>query len=562
MKFSSLTIRAKLSMAFGVLAALLLLVAMLAWRALNVESTAFEDFVQGINARANVANAVRQAVDARAIAARNLVLVIRPEDLQAERAKVEQAHATTTEQLKKLQEMSRADGVSDKARELIAAIADVERRYAPVALGIVNLALEHKRDEANQKMIEQCRPLLAELVDATNAYSNYTANRAEQLIHASEARVAREMNVFLVITALAFGVAIVSGALIVRSLTRALGAEPAALSAAARRVADGDLLPVEYNERAPEGSVLASLETMRRNLAEIVHQVRGASESIATGSAQIAAGNADLSQRTEEQASALQQTAATMEELGTTVRNNADHAGQANTLAKTATEVAARGGDVVGNVITTMREIDDGSKKIVDIIGTIDSIAFQTNILALNAAVEAARAGEAGRGFAVVASEVRTLAQRSATAAKEIKGLIAASVEKVERGSALVDQAGATMQEVVGAISRVSSIVDEISVASREQSTGVGQVGDAVSQMDQVTQQNAALVEESAAAAESLRRQAEQLVTSVAVFTIEAAAGTQAANLATVNPQRTPLRTTPSSQPVLAAKMAGNWSAC
>lgn len=565
MKFSSLTVRAKLSLAFGLLAALLLLIAMLAWRALSAESTAFEHFVQGINARANVANAVRQAVDARAIAARNLVLVTKSEDLQAERAKVEQAHATTTEQLKKLQEMSRAEGVSEKARELIAAIADLERRYAPVALDIVNLALEQKREEAIQKMNEQCRPLLAELANTTNAYSTYTARRAEQLIQDSAARVAREMNVFLVITALAFGAAIVSGALIVRSLTRALGAEPAELSAAARRVADGDLRPVEYSEQAPKDSVLASLETMRRKLAEIVQQVRDASESIATGSAQIAAGNADLSQRTEEQASALQQTAATMEELGTTVRNNADHAGQANTLAKTATEVAARGGDVVGNVIATMREIDDGSKKIVDIIGTIDSIAFQTNILALNAAVEAARAGEEGRGFAVVAGEVRTLAQRSAAAAKEIKGLIAASVEKVERGSALVDQAGATMQEVVGAISRVSSIVDEISVASREQSTGVGQVGDAVSQMDQVTQQNAALVEESAAAAESLRRQAEQLVTSVAVFTIETAARTQAADLAPVKAQLTAPRATtprqPSRQPALAAEMARDWSA-
>jgi methyl-accepting chemotaxis protein len=259
-------------------------------------------------------------------------------------------------------------------------------------------------------------------------------------------------------------------------------------------------------------SLMARLAEMQGSLVQLVSNVRSNSESVATASAQIAQGNTDLSQRTEEQSSSLQQTSATMHELGTTVSNNADNARQANQLAHGASTVAARGGDVVQQVVVTMKGINDSSKKIADIIAVIDGIAFQTNILALNAAVEAARAGEQGRGFAVVASEVRSLAQRSAGAAKEIKTLITHSVEQVDRGTALVDQAGHTMEEIVAAIQRVSDIVGEISSASAEQSEGVGQVGQAIQQMDQITQQNAALVEESAAAAESLRSQAVQLV--------------------------------------------------
>jgi len=257
---------------------------------------------------------------------------------------------------------------------------------------------------------------------------------------------------------------------------------------------------------------------MQDSLANVVSHVRQGSMSVATASAQIAQGNLELSGRTEQQASALEQTAASMEQLGSTVRQNAENARQANQLSVQASAVAIKGGDVVAKVVDTIKEINESSTRIGDIIGVIDSIAFQTNILALNAAVEAARAGEQGRGFAVVASEVRSLAQRSAAAAKEIKILITASIERVACGSLLADQAGNTMREVVTAIGRVTDMMGEISSASREQDVGVAQVGEAVTQMDRATQQNSALVEESAAAAESLRDRANELVQAVALF--------------------------------------------
>ncbi|MBQ0935988.1 cellobiose phosphorylase [Ideonella paludis] len=327
---------------------------------------------------------------------------------------------------------------------------------------------------------------------------------------------AMTLMLILVLAATATGIGI--GVWITRGLMRHLGGEPDEAVALAQRVASGDLsVPVALRP-GDSVSVMAVLSTMQSHLASIVRGVRNNSESVATASAQIAQGNGDLSQRTEEQASALQQTAATMEQLGTTVRHNADSAEQANRLAQSASVVATQGGEVVGQVVSTMQGISESSRKIGDITGVIDGIAFQTNILALNAAVEAARAGEQGRGFAVVAAEVRTLAQRSAEAAKEIKALIGRSVDQVEHGTVLVDQAGKTMGEIVHSIQRVSEIVAEITHATVQQSSGIQQVGDAVSQMDKVTQQNAALVEESAAAAESLRDQAQQLVSAVGVF--------------------------------------------
>jgi methyl-accepting chemotaxis protein len=307
-----------------------------------------------------------------------------------------------------------------------------------------------------------------------------------------------------------------------RNLLRQLGGEPRHATELLKAVAAGDLARPIHLKPGDTTSLMACLKSMQESLAQVVSSVRASSDSVATASAEIAQGNNDLSGRTEQQASALQQTAASMDELGATVTQNADNARQANDMAQRASAVAEQGGQTVNDVVQMMRGINDSSRRIADITGVIDGIAFQTNILALNAAVEAARAGEQGRGFAVVASEVRSLAQRSATAAKEIKSLITSSAEQIQQGSAQVDRAGATMEEVVRAIQRVTEIVNEISLASQEQRTGVGQVGGAITQMDQATQQNAALVEQSAAAAESLRHQAQQLVDAVAVFKLHA----------------------------------------
>jgi methyl-accepting chemotaxis protein len=291
----------------------------------------------------------------------------------------------------------------------------------------------------------------------------------------------------------------------------------------AETVSSGDLTSdIQVNSNDETGQLMNALKTMNSNLVSIVGQVRNGTELIATASTEIAAGNQDLSSRTEEQASSLEETASSMEELTSTVRFNAENARQANELAISASEIASRGGSVVGEVVNTMGSINDSSRKIVDIISVIDGIAFQTNILALNAAVEAARAGEQGRGFAVVASEVRNLAQRSASAAKDIKGLIDDSVQKVQIGSELVDKAGQTMEEIVQSISRVTQIMTQISNASEEQSQGIAQVNHAITQMDQVTQQNAALVEEAAAAAESMQEQSAKLADVVSVFKLDA----------------------------------------
>jgi methyl-accepting chemotaxis protein len=325
----------------------------------------------------------------------------------------------------------------------------------------------------------------------------------------------------LLIGLLALGVIGGIGWATMRSVMAQIGGEPADAVKVMNEVAQGNLA-VELGH-APKGSVLAALGAMVASLRHTVSQVRASTDSISTASSEIATGNTDLSARTEQTASNLQQTASSMEQLTGTVKQTADSATTANQLAASAAQVAQRGGSVVTAVVTTMDDIQASSKKIADIIGTIDSIAFQTNILALNAAVEAARAGEQGRGFAVVASEVRSLAQRSAEAAREIKSLIGASVEKVETGSKLVADAGSTMNEIVASVQRVTDIIGEISAAATEQSQGIGQVNVAVTQLDQMTQQNAALVEESAAAAESLKDQAGKLAGVVSTFRLQAA---------------------------------------
>jgi methyl-accepting chemotaxis protein len=348
-----------------------------------------------------------------------------------------------------------------------------------------------------------------------NGLTDIQLNESQALYENSNASFVSTSYMFVIVMLLALS----GGMFMAWRLTRAITVPLGQAVELARKVAEGDLtLDIDGRGSNEMSQLLAALKDMQHSLVQLVATVRNSSDGVSIASAEIATGNHDLSARTESQASALEETSASMEELSSNVSQNADSARQANQLARTAATVAIRGGQVVSQVVDTMKGINESSRKIADIIGVIDGIAFQTNILALNAAVEAARAGEQGRGFAVVASEVRSLAGRSAEAAREIKSLIGASVERVEHGTSLVDQAGSTMTEVVGAIQRVADIMAEISSASSEQAAGVTQVGEAVTQMDQVTQQNAALVEQMAAAASSLKSQAQDLVQVVASF--------------------------------------------
>ncbi|WP_061178589.1 methyl-accepting chemotaxis protein [Caballeronia pedi] len=522
MNFKQMTVRARLTVTFSVLVGLVLIVSGWALSALGESNDRFIQYVKGISARAQQADLVRMAVDRRAIAARNLVLVTKPQDLELEKAAINQAHEDVQARLRQLKEMvTSATDTTEKARSLVADMDRIEAQYGPVALAIENAALNNRHEEAISMMNEQCRPLLASLITATNAYSTYTRQREEELLRASEAQYARARMLLISICMGAAIVAAIAGFLITRSLTRALGAEPDTLSRVTRRVAEGDLSHVDGAQTAPAGSVMASMGVMQASLVKLIGEVRIASDNIATGSSQIASGNQDLSSRTEQQASSLQETASSMEELTSTVKQNAENAQQASALAANASEVAQKGSEVVSNVVQTMGDINESSTKVAEITGIIEGIAFQTNILALNAAVEAARAGEQGRGFAVVASEVRSLAQRSSSAAKEIKDLINASVQKIQDGSVLAGQAGTTMNEVTQAVARVTDIMGEIAAASDEQSRGIEQVNLAVTQMDEVTQQNAALVEEAAAASQSLETQGRQLTQAVAFFRLD-----------------------------------------
>ena len=340
---------------------------------------------------------------------------------------------------------------------------------------------------------------------------------------------------------------------IARSLIRQLGGEPTYAAGIAARIAAGDLAVAIETRQNDQASLLAAMKAMRDSLVGIVGQIRLGAITIASASSQIAVGNLDLSSRTEKQAAALEETATSMEELIGTVKQNSDNSGQASQLAQSASEVAVKGGAVVSQVVHTMGSINESSRKIVDIIGVIDGIAFQTNILALNAAVEAARAGEQGRGFAVVASEVRNLAQRSAAAAREIKTLIGDSVEKVDAGAKLVDQAGATMNEVVASVKRVTDIIGEITSAGREQTVGLEQINQAILQMDDATQQNAALVEQASAATQSLQEQAENLSRAVDVFKL--------GDGALPTPPMTPARVTSPRTAAAPARIARSTSA-
>ncbi|WP_458232412.1 methyl-accepting chemotaxis protein [Roseateles sp. P5_E8] len=516
MNLKNLRLRSKLMLGFALLAAVVLLVSGLALNSLSRSNDRFADYLTSVGQRERLATDLRGFATRRAIAARNLVLVTEAADRDVEKAAVTKAHEDTQKSLGTLRAaMAKATDLAERDKAVFAEIERVEAQYGPVALAIVGMALDGKRDEAIAKMNKECRPLLAALLKATNEFINNEEEQGRERVLLAEQGYSSDRVVLLLVCAVAVAAAVLLGWTLSNAVTRPL----ARAVHLAEAVASGDLSSnIVIDSTDETGQLLTALKRMNDGLVDMVGRVRQSADSIATASQEIASGNHDLSSRTEQQASSLQQTAASMQQMTSIVQQTAESSRQASQLASAATEVAGRGGDVVQRVVTTMGEISDSSRKIADIIGTIDGIAFQTNILALNAAVEAARAGEQGRGFAVVAGEVRALAQRSAQAAREIKSLIGASVEKVAAGSQLVGEAGTTMGDIVSQVSRMTDLMAEINASANEQSSGIGQVNQSVASIDQGTQQNAALVEQSAAAAESLQQQAAGLLDVIAQF--------------------------------------------
>ena len=464
-------------------------------------------------------NDVKDNINTAARSMRNALITSDPAVRQAEIKRIDDVRAATVKRIAELDAVL----VLPKSRELLKLIIDTRSLYAAAMDRGIALAADGQAEAAATLLFGEVRTQQNILFKAIDDLTLIQADIARRLAQTASQSATTSATLLLVMAAAMAVLGGLTGWALTRSLSRALGAEPTELSAAVQRVADGDLATPVNLRPGDSSSTMAAMARMHESLSAIVGSVRSNSESVATGSAQIAQGNQDLSSRTEQQAAALEETAASMEQINGSSRQNADNAAQASQLALKASTLAQDGGQVVGEVVQTMQQIEQASRQIVDIISVIDGIAFQTNILALNAAVEAARAGEQGRGFAVVASEVRSLAQRSADAAKQIKTLINTTVERVEQGSAQVGRAGGSMQDIVGAIQRVNDIVGEIASASREQMAAVSQVSEAVNQMDKATQQNAALVEESAAAAESLHDQADALVGAVAVFKLVSA---------------------------------------
>jgi len=417
-------------------------------------------------------------------------------------------------------ELKKLDGMvkSGKGRELFEALVAARKPYGDSLDEVLRLRREGNIDAAVDEMLGKLRALQMTYMDAVDALISHQSESMERARISAETTYKDSRNLAIMLGLLSLAVGAGTAWTITRQLLRQLGGEPSDVTVIAGKIASGDLaVPITLRD-GDQGSLLSAIQGMRDSLADIVGQVRSGADNIVSAATEIASGNMDLSSRTEQQAGSLEETASSMEELTATVKQNTENTRQANTLAQTASDIAQQGGVVVSDVVKTMDAINDSAKKIVDIISVIDGIAFQTNILALNAAVEAARAGEQGRGFAVVASEVRTLAQRSASAAKEIKALIDDSVGKVGAGTELVGEAGATMEKIVAAVQSVTAIMAEISTANNEQEAGIEQINHAIAEMDAVTQQNAALVEEAAAAAEAQQDQAHQLVQLVGVF--------------------------------------------
>lgn len=511
MKLNNFGIGFRLAFGFGLLLALILIANAVAILQFNRVSAVNTQIIEQDWVKAEVASTINATT--RANARRTMELLISTDPVQVSRIKERIAanKKTIDDALATLVQLVRLP----EGKALLTNIMERRTAYVASFTKVQALVGQGQRDEASLMMTNETLPAIDALQEPITALSDLQKKVVVASSAEAQQRIdfARQLLGGLALLALFIGV------MVARLITRSITQPVAQALALAQRVAEGNLTgSVEVGGKDEMGRLLRALQTMNASLVRIVGEVRGGAEAISTATGQIAAGNLDLSQRTEEQAAALEQTAASLEQLGATVKQNYEGSQQANRVASAASDVAVRGGAVVSQVVDTMEAINMSSRKIADIIGVIDSIAFQTNILALNAAVEAARAGEQGRGFAVVATEVRSLAGRSAVAAKEIKALIDASVANVTQGCKLVEQAGSTMDEIVVNVRRVTDIMGELTAAAGEQSSGIDQINQAVGQMDQVTQGNAALVEEAAAAAQSLDHQAQLLVRTVSVF--------------------------------------------
>ncbi|MGA9913686.1 MAG: methyl-accepting chemotaxis protein, partial [Paraburkholderia sp.] len=508
-----ITIKARIGLTMAFLAALLVAIGVFGLFGMSRSNDAYQDtFTNAMPSAVDIGNAELFAARERLALDRAAFMAGTP-DVASTLERARSMRTTSDMWWKKYMDLPR-DADEDRLAQDVIAKRDALHQQLDLFSSTI-AANDQTKIVDNAKHLQETYNDLATADDALRKFQFVSAKQGYDSAQNS-------FEVFRTVSAVALLVGVLAAVMSYLTLSRAIARPLDAALGHFDEISAGDLRrPVVITSRDEMGQLLEGIAKMQRSLTETVRTVRSGSESIATATRQIAAGNIDLSSRTEEQASALQETASSMEELTGTVKQNADNARQASSLAANASEIANKGSAVVGQVVGTMGDINQSSAKIADIISIIEGIAFQTNILALNAAVEAARAGEEGRGFAVVAGEVRSLAQRSSAAAKEIKELIDTSVERVQSGSALVDEAGRTMTEIIGAVQRVTDIMGEIAAASEEQSSGIDQVARAVTQMDEVTQQNAALVEEAAAAASSLEDQAGKLRTAVAVFQLE-----------------------------------------
>ncbi|WP_413436796.1 methyl-accepting chemotaxis protein [Sulfuriferula sp. GW1] len=512
MKITDLKIGTRLSMGFLLILMLLILVATLSINRFLLMSEHLDRTINNRYPKTIQMHHVKDEVNIIARSMRNTLIMTDEEQVRKEVGRIDHSRKEIADILDKLDKSID----SKQGKELFGKLTEARAQYVSSQDQFMKLIASNQKDEAKALLLGGLRAQQLAYFDALDTQLAYQSDLMNTAGKDAEAAAHSARILVFMLAGLAVLLGGLAAWLITRSITRPINQAVKV----AQTVAAGDLTShIEVTSKDETGQLLQALKDMNNSLSKIVGQVRSGTDTIATASSQIAAGNLDLSSRTEEQASSsLEETASSMEELTSTVKQNADNARQANQLAVTASDIAVKGGNVVAQVVNTMGEINASSKKISDIIGVIDGIAFQTNILALNAAVEAARAGEQGRGFAVVASEVRNLAQRSASAAKEIKILIGDSLETVEGGTKLVDQAGATMNEILESVKRVTDIMGEIAAASQEQTSGIEQINQAVSQMDEVTQQNAALVEQAAAASESLQDQAGNLAQVVSIF--------------------------------------------